>query len=81
MPLMHYHIQNLNQCKKLMNELLGKIILQEFLHIFLPYRTTLLSDIRRILYPPSIFNRTVYDFDAVANRSTISTLNNDDELR
>jgi hypothetical protein len=64
-----------------MNELLGKIILQEFLHIFLPYRTTLLSDIRRILYPPSIFNRTVYDFDAVANRSTISTLNNDDELR
>jgi hypothetical protein len=25
MPLMHYHIQNVNQCKKLMNEMLGKI--------------------------------------------------------
>ncbi len=45
------------------------------------YRTTLLADIRRILYPPSICNRTVYDFDAIVNRSTITTLNNDDEQR
>lgn len=44
-------------------------------------RTTLLGDIRRILYPPSILNRIVYDFDAIVNRSTTTTLGNDDELR
>ncbi|CAF0776542.1 unnamed protein product [Adineta steineri] len=44
-------------------------------------RTTLLSDIHRILYPPSIYNRTVYDFDTLVNRSTITTLSNDDEQR
>lgn len=30
MHLMHYHIQNLNQCKNLMNELHGKIVYQKF---------------------------------------------------
>lgn len=40
-----------------------------------------MSDIRRILYPPSAFNRTVYDFDAAVNRSSTTTLSNDDEER
>jgi len=65
-----------------MNEMLGKIIkliLKDYFLYF--YRTILLGDIRRILYPPSIFNRTVYDFDAIVNRSTITTLNNDDQER
>ncbi|UJR28214.1 hypothetical protein I4U23_009464 [Adineta vaga] len=44
-------------------------------------RTILLGDIHRILSPPSIFHRTVYDFDAVVNRSTITSLSNDDEQR
>ncbi|CAF2396050.1 unnamed protein product [Rotaria sp. Silwood2] len=44
-------------------------------------RTTLLADIRRILYPPSIYNRTVYDFDTIVDNSTTTTLNNDDEQR
>lgn len=44
-------------------------------------RSTLLGDIRRILYPPSICNRTVYDFDAIVNRSTITTLTNNDVER
>ncbi|CAF0810559.1 unnamed protein product [Rotaria sordida] len=44
-------------------------------------RTTLLGDIRRILYPPSIYNRTIYDFDAIVDHSTKTTLDNDDEQR
>ncbi|CAF0963815.1 unnamed protein product [Adineta ricciae] len=44
-------------------------------------RSILLGDIHRILSPPSIFYRTVYDFDAVVNRSSVTTLDNDDEQR
>jgi hypothetical protein len=47
-------------------------------------RTTLLGDIRRIIYPPSIFNRVVYDFDDNVKGSTATStiqLSNDDEQR
>jgi hypothetical protein len=81
MPLMRYLIQNMNQCKKLMNELIGKIIESISKLLSLSFRTTLLGDIRRILYPPSIYNRTVYDFDEIVNRSPITTLDNNDEER
>ncbi|CAF3080993.1 unnamed protein product [Rotaria socialis] len=44
-------------------------------------RSTLLGDIRRIIYPTSIFNRTVYDFDTVVDHSVVTALDNEDEQR
>lgn len=45
------------------------------------YRSILLGDIRRVIYPSSIVNRTVYDFDAMLDQSTGKTLKNDDAQR
>ncbi|CAF5197105.1 unnamed protein product, partial [Rotaria magnacalcarata] len=44
-------------------------------------RSTLLGDIRRIIYPTSIFNHTVYDFDTAVEHSVVTALDNDDEQR
>jgi len=82
MLLMDCPIQNMNQCKKMMSEPLGKrMFIPKIWFSFRFYRSTLLGDIRRILYPSSACNRIVYDFDAIANRSTITTLSNNDNER
>ena len=76
-------ISDMSQYKNVMNEMLGKMlsIMSYLMSNFYVHRTTLLSDIRRILYPPSVFNRIVFDFDTMINNSTTCRLDNDDEQR
>ena len=84
-PSMHYHIPNVNLCRNLMSKIHGKnrkgLVNLASIGFDHWHRRTLLADIRRILYPPSIYNRTVYDFDAAVNRASTTTLSNDDEER
>lgn len=86
MLLTLYHIRDMSLCKNQMNEAIGKMIKVTSSIIVIIYvsyfsRTTILGDIRRILYPPSIYNRTVFDFDAIVDNTPVHELSNDDSHR